>query len=77
MRPATVNCPKCGRRLPPDGELAVGPIAIPFYVCPECIVRMPVVGGEMELPLMFIVGPNGEAINPDDPEGEIDLTPYD
>jgi hypothetical protein len=31
----------------------------------------------MDLPLTFILGPDGRPFDPADPDGEIDLTKYD
>jgi|GEM_PF-2642736 len=73
----TIPCPKCSRPLPADGEIACGGATIATYCCPECVTRRKFMGEMMELPLMFIVGPDGRAYDPADPDGAIDLTEYE
>jgi hypothetical protein len=72
-----VECPKCGRLLPPDGEVTFRGAVIPTYCCPECVTRTTLMGESMELPLIFILGPDGRAFEPADPDGELDLTAYE
>lgn len=73
----TFPCPKCSRPLPADGEIAFAGVTIPTYCCPERVTRRSFMGKPMELPLMFIVGPDGKPNDPADPDGAIDLTQYD
>jgi hypothetical protein len=73
----TIPCPKCTRLLHADGELLFGGAVVPVYQCPECVARNTVMGEEMELPLTFIIGPDGKAYDPANPDGEIDLTKYE
>jgi endogenous inhibitor of DNA gyrase (YacG/DUF329 family) len=73
----TVSCPKCGRQLPADGEVSFGGSTLPVYSCPECVTRTTFMGERMELPLTFLIGPDGKAYDPANPGGEIDLTEYD
>ena len=73
----TVRCPKCSRRLQADGEITSAEQTIPVYVCPECLIRTTFMGQAMEMPLMFVIGPDGRAIDPANPDGEIDLTAYE
>jgi hypothetical protein len=60
-----------------EGELAVFHGVTQVYSCPECVIR-PMSGlcAGMELPLMFVLGPDGEPYDPADPDGRIDLTQY-
>jgi hypothetical protein len=73
----TIPCPKCSRQLPADGEISVGEAVIPVYARPECVTRRAVFGETMELPLMFIIGLDGQPYDPADPDGRIDLTQYE
>lgn len=72
-----VRCPKCDRELPADGEISFAGMVIPTYCCPECVTRTTFMGEKMELPLMFIIGPDGRPYDPGNPDGEIDLTAYE
>jgi hypothetical protein len=72
-----VKCPKCGRQLAAEGELSFGGAALPVYSCPECVTRTVFPGERMELPLTFVIGPDGRAYDPANPDGEIDLTQYE
>jgi hypothetical protein len=69
-----VACPKCGRTLAADGEITFAGVVLPVYCCPECVTRTDFMGERMELPLMFIIGPDGRAYDPANPDGQIDLT---
>jgi hypothetical protein len=73
----SVSCPKCGRALKADGEVAVDLQTVPVYVCPECVTRWSFLGRTMEMPLTFIVRADGRAVDPYDPEGGFDLRPYE
>jgi hypothetical protein len=73
----SVNCPKCGRVLAADGEITFNGASIPIYQCPECITRTTFAGETVELPLTFIIGPDGKPMDPADPDGGIDLTAYE
>jgi hypothetical protein len=76
--PPSANCPKCGRALAPDGEFSVnGGPAIPYYQCPECVTRANFLGDRVEFPLTFVIGPDGKAYDPGNPDGAIDMTEYD
>jgi hypothetical protein len=70
-----IPCPKCGRALPL--AIVFGGATIPVYCCPECVTRKEFTGERMELPLIFILGPDGKPCDPADPEGEIDLRQYE
>jgi len=63
--------------LPPGGEISLGAATIPVYQCPECVTRTTFLGEPMELPLTFIIGPDGNPYDPVNPDGEIDLTKYE
>ena len=72
-----IPCPKCGRALSADGEISFGSAATAVYSCPECVTRTDFLGEKMELPLTFIIGPDGKPCDPAAPDGAIDLTEYD
>ena len=72
-----VKCPKCNRELAADGEMQIGDVCLPTYQCPECVTRTKFLGETLELPLTFMIGPDGRAFDPADPDGEIDLTRYE
>jgi hypothetical protein len=72
-----IPCPKCGRELPAAGEMSFGGATIPVYTCPECVIRTTFMDERMELPLVFIIGPDGKPCDPASPDGKIDLTDSD
>lgn len=57
--------------------MSFGGSAAPVYSCPECVTRTTFLGERMELPLTFLIGPDGKACEPANPDGEIDLTRYE
>ena len=70
------ECPKCGRDLPPLGEVFFHDRFMPLYGCPECITRRRRKGRSVELPLTFLITPHGHPLDPASPDGEIDLTEH-
>jgi DNA-directed RNA polymerase subunit RPC12/RpoP len=72
-----VACPKCGRRLPADGELSLFGLVLPVYQCSECVSRNTVLGETMEVALTFVIGPDGKPYDPTQPDGQTDLTRYE
>ena len=77
MTHPSVNCPKCGRLVAPQGEVTVRGAVLPLYCCPECLTRRTFMGDFMETGLVFLVGPDGKPFDPVNPDGEIDLTRYE
>ena len=73
----TVNCPKCRRPLRPDCHLLIDGVAVPVYVCPECLTRGSFLGQPVDMPLTFVLNAAGRPVDPADPDQELDLTPYE
>jgi hypothetical protein len=77
MAHRSINCPKCGRALSVHGEVTVRHLTMPMYCCPECVTRRTLMGEFTESPLVFLIGPDGQPFDPVNPDGEIDLRPYE
>jgi hypothetical protein len=76
MTHPTTECPKCGRILLALGEVMFHNELMPLYGCPECITRRRVKGTVVELPLTFLITPQGHPLDPANPNGEVDCTQY-
>ena len=81
-----VPCPRCGRLLRAD-ELTIPGlyvdsvhddhvVAAPVYSCDRCVVRRRIFGPESELftvALSFMIGPDGQPMDPAAPDGVLRL----
>lgn len=66
MKPnETAHCPKCNRRLPATGEVAIDRKTFQTFQCDECIVETVFYGQKLELPLTFCIGADGKAFTPE------------
>jgi hypothetical protein len=68
----THPCPRCSRPLPACGELFLTRedgtrIARTVYSCGVCLVLREVFGEKREMALSFILGPDGQPMDPTDP----------
>ncbi|HEX8913857.1 MAG TPA: hypothetical protein VF796_16025 [Humisphaera sp.] len=64
-------CPKCRRSLAPSGVATVDGAELPVYQCDECLVAVDFLGMREEQALTFAVTPDGRAVDPAEPDGEI------
>jgi hypothetical protein len=71
VKSRTHPCPKCGRKLQANGELAVGDYVAPVFQCDECLMTIDIAGEPMEVALTFALDANGEPFDPADPEGKL------
>jgi hypothetical protein len=58
------------------GEVEVGGSIRQVYHCRNCVIHTKVAGMTMELPLAFIVGPDGSPVQPTAPHDRLDLKLY-